>query len=171
MKNTNGEEMKKVIHLFLKADEELKKANRLNDILNSTDTAYKRSIYKHDRLFILLLNRFISTFKYWYLRKDFVLEDDKLYFKFSNVTMYNIKFLPNDEMKAITKKQLTFLIDNKVIIRKFFDIKDDKVSTFYSVDFVRLINYFIDFYKGLLENPDIDVKKLKQNLKYVKTIK
>jgi len=171
MKNKNAKIIKDIVDLVVTSDEVLEDVQLLDTFLTSTDKDIRNVKYKHHSLFINLLKRFIGTYKYWHLRKKFILKDGYLYFKFSNNTMYKETFLSTEEMRTITKDQITFLITHNVIKKAYFEISEGRKSIFYAVNFKRLYNYFMDFHISLREDPNIDIKKLKRKLKNESTSK
>lgn len=165
MKTKNEEKIREFLITMLTSESIFDIVYELDEFLISDEKVKKRVRFKHDNTFITLIKRFTSTYRYWYIRKKFKIKDDNLFFKFSNNTMYHKKFMKNDEVRAITKRQLAFLITHKILIKEYFEIDDDKKSIFYSVDFKRLLDYFKNFHNALVDNPDEDIIKLKLKLK------
>ena len=116
----------------------------------------------HDGAFSTLIFRFAEAYKYWYIKKDLQIDDDSVYFKFSNVVMYESNnWAMSEEERELTKSIVKIFVKSGIAKKRINKISEDRTATFYSIDFYRIFNYLMYLYKnsGKLDASNKHLKK------------
>ena len=139
--------------------------NILNLLASSKeDSKVGKILLFHEPIFSTLIFRLAEAYKYWYVKKEIHLLDNDLYFKFSNVVMYESSHWPMTvEEKDANKTIIDIFIKSGIIKKRIIDISDEKSATFYAVDFFRIFNYLMYLHDNS-RNLNPKNKYLKQKL-------
>jgi len=118
----------------------------------------------HDGAFSTLIFRFAEAYKYWYIKKDLQVGDDSVYFKFSNVVMYESdNWAMSEKEKELTKSIVKIFVKSGIAKKRVNKISKDRTATFYSIDFYRIFNYLMYLHENSSKLDDAH-KHLKKKL-------